>query len=464
MANPGPQESLLTCPAWEVLYGGARGGGKTDGLLMDFAQEVGKSYGPYWKGILFRKTYTQLEDVIERSKLYFYKIFPGAKYNETDHIWHFPTGEILKFRYLRRDADVEHYQGHQYPWIGFEELTNWPTPHCYEKMKACSRSNLPGMPRKIRASANPLGVGHTWVKYYFIDPAPALTPIFNNQGLVRVYIPARVYDNPAVMENDPEYVARLESIKDENLRRAWLQGDWDVVPGGFFAGVWDRDKLTLPNFYPPPGWILFRAFDYGSAHPFSVGWWAIADGSQVVLPNGKTKTIPRGARVRWGEWYGMKKDEPNVGIAMSSTKIAEGILSREEKFRAALRAQLQKKAWKLLVHPGPAGSDIFDTGRSDQGPTIAQKMARKGVPWVRADTRAGSRIQGWDTVRDLMERERMFIMERCVHWLRTVPVLQRDENIWDDVDTESEDHCGDSARYASQFKGPKIASGSRYWK
>ncbi|MBA8886150.1 hypothetical protein FHW12_000341 [Dokdonella fugitiva] len=158
--HPGSQVIFLSCPIYECLLQGTRGGGKTDALLMDYAQHVGRGFGAAWRGILFRQTYPQLADVVAKSKKLFYRIFPGAKFNASDYTWTFPGGEQLLLRHMKTPDDYWNYHGHEYPWIGFEELTNWPTAECYESMFACSRSSHPGMPRKYRATCNPYGRGH----------------------------------------------------------------------------------------------------------------------------------------------------------------------------------------------------------------------------------------------------------------------------------------------------------------
>ena len=122
---PGSQTRFLTCPVFEALLEGTRGGGKTDALLMSFAQYCGRGFGEHWRGALFRLTYPQLADVVAKSKRWFYSIFPGARFNESDYRWTWPTGEILYFRYGATEDDYWNYHGHEYPWLGFEELTNW---------------------------------------------------------------------------------------------------------------------------------------------------------------------------------------------------------------------------------------------------------------------------------------------------------------------------------------------------
>ena len=177
------------------------------------------------------------------------------------------------------------------------------------------RSSNPQAPKLIRCTANPLGVGHLWVKRYFIDPAPSFTPITDAAGSKRVFIPATIYDNKHLIEADPKYLLRLESITDDNLRRAWLNGDWNVVAGAFFGGVWSPNRNVIRPFAVPKGWYCFRSAD-GTAAPDGVFY-------------------PRGALIRFAEWYGAKCDSagrvvPNEGLRMSSREVAKGIVKREK--------------------------------------------------------------------------------------------------------------------------------------
>lgn len=441
----GSQVSFLACPIYECLYEGTRGPGKTDALLMDFAQHCGQGFGPYWRGILFRETYPQLADVVAKSKRLFYRMFPGIKWNASDYIWTWPTGEQLFLRHMRVPDDYWNYHGHEYPWIGWEELTNWATGDCYESMKSCSRSSFPGMPRKYRATANPYGVGHGWVKEYFIDPAPPGIVVENERGLQRVRIKGFFFENTALMKADPDYVAKLQSIADPNKRKAWLGADWNIVSGGIFDGVWREEVHILRPFEVPKTWRIDRAFDWGSSRPFSVGWWATADGTEIQVgidPDGEPvkRAFYRGSLIRVAEWYGWN-GTPNVGCRMLAAEIARGIKEKE----AAM-------GWEGRVLNGPADSAIFET---QNGVCIADDMARVGINWVRADKGPGSRRNGWERVRNWlaaglehpMENPGLFVFDTCRHFIRTVPGLPRDEKDPDDVDTDAEDHVGDETRY-----------------
>lgn len=243
----GPQTLLLTCPVEDILFGGARGGGKSDALLGDWIGHASRSKG-HGRGIIFRRTTPQLEEIIQRSK----EMFPplGAHWVAGTKTWIFPCGSRLKLRWLERDEDADHYQGHQYTWEGWDELGNWPNPDPIDKLRACLRSPH-GVPCVSRGSANPGGVGHQWLKERYILPAKPLTPFFDAERRVhRVFIPSRVTDNQKLLQADPTYIDRLKSSGPPWLVQAWLYGDWDASAGDSFFTEAILLQDGLPVDYP----------------------------------------------------------------------------------------------------------------------------------------------------------------------------------------------------------------------
>ena len=476
--QPGSQEMFLKCPVYEVLYEGTRGPGKTDALLMDFAQEVGKGWGEDWVGILFRLTFPQLRDVIDKSKKWFPRMFPGAKFIEsgTPH-WRFPDGEKLIFSYMSKPSDYDNYHGHAYPWIAFEELTRWSTPECYTRMMSCSRSSRKGIPIRVRATTNPYGIGHNWVKERFrlpCKPRHIIGPVIRDDideetGRplpTRGAIHGELSENKILLDADPEYVNKLVgAARNEAELRAWLYGDWDITAGGMFDDLWPtiRHKAVIPRFQVPKSWRIDRAFDWGSSKPFSVGWWAESDGSDYKDANGKWRSSRPGDLFRIGEWYGCSG--PNEGVKMIARDIAKGIVEREVAMGIHERVQ-----------PGPADNSIFDQDASGVD-SVASKMEEEvrlddgaeypGVEWERSDKRAGSRKLGWEAMRTRLkaldtegprEEPAIFVFDTCEHWLRTVPTLPRSDKDPDDVDTDAEDHIGDETRYRVRFDPPVVGS------
>lgn len=232
-------------------------------MLGDFAYHA-HLYGRYARGVFFRRTYKQLEEVLFRS----FQLYPklGATWHKGDQLWTFRNGATLKLRHLWDENDAENYQGHSYTWVCIEEVTNWPSPAPIDRIRATLRS-AHGVPVRLRMTGNPGGAGHNWVKQRFVTPAPGgFTPIIDPVSHeVRVFIPARLEDNPALTLKDPNYERRLLQAGSSALIKAWRFGIWDIVAGGFFDDVWSPTHHVLTPFEIPSGWRLRRSFDWGSA-------------------------------------------------------------------------------------------------------------------------------------------------------------------------------------------------------
>jgi hypothetical protein len=489
--QPGSQEFFLADPTIEVLYEGTRGPGKTDALLMDFCQHVGKGWGAEWKGILFRQSHPQLRDVIDKSKKWVKRIWPEALYNEVKARWEWPGGEQLYFAHFNVPSQYSDYHGHAYPWIGWEELTTWANPDCYKVMFSCSRSTIKGMPRKIRATTNPYGVGHNWVKSRWQLPIsgetingrkPTVGPLIEgtvddkgNKEVPRRAIHGYLDENVLLLHADPGYKDRIRAAaRNASELAAWMDGSWDIVAGGMFDDIWYecRDTIVMEPFDIPPGWKIYRAYDHGSSKPFSVGWYAVSDGTDMKLRDGRVRATVRGDLFRFKEWYGWR-GQANEGLRLLIPDIAKGIIEREIKW--GLRAA--DGSW-TRVSRGPADSAIFDLGQHGSDITIASDFEKpvmvngvrhRGIFWEKADKGPNSREQGWEQVRKRLkatvkpeggyrEVPGLFISKECVQWLRCVPVLPRDEDKIDDVDDEAEDHNGDETRYMLRFEPRTMGS------
>jgi len=469
----GGQKIYVANKCFELLAHGERGGGKTTVNIIDYCRDVGK-WGHFWRGILFRRTYPELSDVIQKSHQIIPKLHPGAKWvGGSTPSWTFPGGEALLFRQIKRDDEYWKYHGHEYPWICFEELTTWNTPVLYKRMMTCCRSSGPKeMPRKMRSSTNPSGPGHNWVKLWFQLPglpgkilSEKITRTFDFTDEVRTCQAVKMdfEANLALIEADPGYQANiLMGARNAGELAAWKDGDWDIVSGGMFDDVWDKNKHIVPDFEVPSTWRIDRAFDWGSSKPFSVGWWAESDGSDVKIGNRWFSTI-KGDLFRIAEWYGWT-GEPNEGLRMLAVDITKGIVERE----MAMGLHGRVKA-------GVADSAIFtvENGESiaiDMGkPVLVNGKMEKGVQWLRADKSAGSRITGWEMVRKRMmasaakaprEYPGLFVCAHCDQFLRTIPTLQRDlEKNPDDVNTDTEDHIADEVRYRVRFSTQRPTGG-----
>lgn len=492
---PGSQTLAMSCPAQIILFHGSRGPGKTDAQLMRFRRHVGQGFGKHWRGVIFDREYKNLDDLVAKSMRWFPEFKDGARFlsSKSDYRWVWPTGEQLLFRTVKRPQDYWAYHGQEFPFIGWNELTKYPTNELFEMMMSCNRSSYrpqdypivdeetgevfftPEIPLEVFATTNPFGAGHNWVKKQFINAAPMgrilrkSINVFNPQTQQREdFVTTQTHIFGSYMENkylSPKYIAELNKMTDKNKRKAWLGGSWDVVSGGMFDDVWESEVHKVKPFAIPPSWRMDRSFDWGSSKPFSVGWWAESDGTPYIDHNGIKRRTVRGDIFRFMEWYG-SSGKPNEGLKLLASKIAEGIVERE-----------LAKDIRSRVNVGPADGSIFDI---ENGNSIAADMRERvrvegrvypGVEWARADKSAGSRIHGWEKVREYLEgakptetgipREKpgMFVFETCTNFLDLFPILPRDEKNPDDVDTDAEDHIGDEVRYRILDAGLGARSG-----
>lgn len=460
---PGSQKKFMKCPVWECLLHGNRGGGKTDVLIMDFLQGVGRGYGSDYKGLLLREATTELGDVISKTKKWIPKIFPTAKYNGSRKIWTFEGGETLWLNYARTLEDYDQYHGHEYPWIGWEELTNHVFPTVYLKLMSCNRSSNKDITPKYRSTCNPSGPGHAWVKQRFIDvvksgkihreelefeiPDENGNMVKQKVTVARTHVQSYMQENKALLEADPMYMAKIFSLTQDNemLRKAWIDGSWDLLIGGFFTDVWEKDKHVLPTFKVPRSWRLIRSFDWGSSKPWAVTYAFEANGEQpdpkhlggVVIPY-----IPRGSLIVPTEIYGWN-GTPNEGDRATSQQIAERVLTVDNSLRIE---------YNVMCVPGPADTSIWEVR---DGNSIGSELAKYSCHWTRAYKGSGSRIAGWSIIRQMLgatkrqelEHPHLYFFESAAHHIRTLPQMQRDKKKPEDIDTDLEDHLMDSLRY-----------------
>lgn len=447
--QPGPQTHLLTCTAFEVLYGGARGGGKTDGCLGEWLQHA-SLYHEAANGLMVRRTRVELHDTIERSRVLYGPI--GATYHEQQAVWRMPTGARLRFAYLERDADAMAYQGHNYTRVYPEEAGNFPSPDPIMKLMATLRSAA-GVPCRMRLTANPGGPGHHWIKARYIDPAPGGYKLIVDPetGMERIYIPSRVTDNAELLRNDPKYVDRLRMSGSPELVKAWLEGDWGVIAGAFFSEFSMQRHVLRAKSLPNEVFSRrFAAVDWGSAKPFSVQWYGIADDDwRTENVYGEPLSVPRGSLVLYREWYGMQPGRYDVGLRLNVNSWAKGVLERSPKDERIEYVVCDTQMWA-----------------EDGGPSLAERAMKvrhqgRSLNLRKADKR---REPGWDQVRQRLREDpddpasaSYFVMDNCPDTIRTFQSVQHDDLRPEDIDTDSEDHACDAARYACMSR-PKAKS------
>ncbi len=442
--TPGSQELFLTCPVWECLLHGDRGGGKTLSLIMDFLRDVGKGHGRDWNGILFRKSYTQLTDIISQCHQWIPQIFPDAHYNKSEYKWTFKTGEELLLRYISTPEDYWAYHGWSRSWVGFEELTTWPTLECYLKMMSINRSSNPNVPLRYRATTNPSGPGHQAVKRRFIDVADPGQIYTESTGQERVHIPCSLNENFHLLEANPLYKDQLIMLTKDNpnLRKAWIEGSWDLVSDGSLSDLWDYSIHVRRPFPFPSSWKVYRAHDWGSAKPWAVGYGAEANGEQPDSKYGMP-FIPAGSVIIIDELYGWT-GMPNEGDRALSPTIASKTLTKDKQL--CIEYKLPK------IYIGPADTSIWDV---KDGKSIAGEMGKCGLFWTRAYKGSGSRIAGLTLIRQMLgaslhqdlERPHLYFFSTARNHVRTLPELQPDPKKPEDVNSSQEDHCYDELRY-----------------
>ena len=449
-----------------TLYWGTRGACKTAWQLMLYRKYVGVGFGRFWKGVIFDVEFKALADIIAQSKKLYELFDDGAQFYETPSLlkWVWPTKEELLFRHIKtaKDYTMNHH-GHEYPYIGWNELTKWPTLKLFDTMMSTNRSSYlpkkkgdPEIPLIVTATCNPEGVGRNAVKKRFIDVAPSgevvekKTKVFNPKTQkVEDNIQTQVAIFGSYKENiylDKKYVAQLESITDPNLRAAWLYGSWDKTSGGALDDLWNSEIHVLPKFKVPKEWYVDRSFDWGSTTPFSVGWWARANGEEVELPNGDIFCPERGSLIQISEIYGSASIGEDIGLKLSASEIAGMIKDYETRM---LESGLIAKE----PRPGPADNQIHDNNFEDVE-TIAEKMKQScGIKWKKSVKSRGSRVIGLQVMRDMLESAitgegpGIYFTRNCLATLEILPYLRRDEKQADDVDTNSEDHIWDMVRY-----------------
>lgn len=426
--QPGPQTALIKCPAREVLFGGARGGGKTDASLGKSAIRK-RVLGSGFNKIIFRQQMPQADDMIERAQDIFRPL--GVSYNKVQSQFTWPDGARLRFRPLENVRDAQKYQGQNLTDVDIDEAGNYASPEPIDKLWGALR----GANVKMTLLANPGGPGANWLKERFeIDTSPRGMKILRHSlpnGAIhtRCFIPSKVTDNRALLAKDPDYVNRLYLVGSKELVRAWLDGDWTAIDGAFFD-CWGMQHVIAP-FEIPDHWHCYRSFDWGSAAPFSCGWWAVAS-EDTPRPEG---VIPRGALVRWKEWYGA--EGPNKGLKLTVEQVAQGIVDR---------SGIRKYAGCV------ADPAIF---AENGGPSMAHRFVKGGVIFRPADNKRVAQrgaMGGWDQMRARLlgngERPMVYCFTTCKDSIRTIPALPHDPMRPEDVDTSAEDHAADEWRYA----------------
>jgi hypothetical protein len=429
--------------ATEILYGGAAGGGKSH--LMRVALVIWCSMIPGLQVYLFRRVSKDLiSNHMEGPNGFRNMMSPwviGSFVRVVDNEIRFWNGSKIFLCHCQYEKNMYDYDGVEIHVLVIDELTHF-TEKIYRFLRGRVRAvGLPELPDDLKGcfprvlcGTNPGNVGHSWVKSSFIDncqPLEIRQMDDEEGGMLRQFIPALLEDNPSMTKDDPTYEAKLLGLGSEALVRAKRYGDWDIVEGAYF-NCWSPANVLDP-FPIPSHWTRFCSFDWGSAKPFSVGWYAVSDGH--LTKDGLY--IPTGAMVKYREWYGCKEGKPDTGLKLTVEQVGRGIIERTGSERV------------LYSVADPA---IF---AMDGGPSMASRFAGEGVYFAKADNkRVATRgaVGGWDQMRARLigedGRPMLYFFSTCYDSIRTIPALQHDPTKPEDLDTKMEDHAADECRYA----------------
>ncbi len=478
----GAQEAFLMAPEREVGICGNRGGGKTQIMLVDALSGVGRGFGSNYKAILIRRSQREMTDIITLSESLIRPIWPKAQFNKVKNYWQWPTGETLEFSYFDTPDQFGLYQGKAFAWIGFEELTLWPTLTCYLLMFSTLRAPIPTeiMPRKVRFTCNPSGPGHNAVKHRFKlsgVPEAICGPCITEAGKDGVPATRRMIycsydDNALLKQTEPEYMRRIETAceGDAAKLRAWKYGDWDIVAGGAFDSIFfDYGKyIYVRPFKLPPSGRLFMSYDHGSSKPYACLFWWESDGCDIVFEDGRVRSTLPGDLFLIGELYGFN-GRPDEGLKSSIAQITVAIQSYKISRGWRWRDPCSGK-WTDLFKRGVADRAIFDqlnefsVAAEFDRPVLINGETHPGIQWEESDKFPGSRAAGFALMRErllatapgkeshIREAKGMFVVaDRCPQFVRTIPVLPRDKRNPDTVESSAEDHIFDSCAYALRY-------------
>ena len=411
--NEGPQTDFLAAPETDVLYGGAAGGGKSYAMLVDplrFAHRAAH------RALILRRSMPELRELIDKSRELYPKAFPGCRFREVEKIWTFPSGAKLEFGFLERDADVYRYQGQAYSWIGFDEITHLTTEFSWNYLASRLRTTDSEITPYMRCTANPGGVGATWVKKRYVSPSPPNQAYVGKDGLTRRFIPARLEDNP-YLSTDGRYEQMLKALP-EVQRRQLLEGNWDITEGAAFT-EFDLAVHVVTPFEIPIGWERVKGIDYGYASESSCIWGCVdpTDGTLII----------------YRELY--RK-------GLTGEVLAQVITNMELEDPYSVQGVLDTAAWNR-------------TGTT--GPTVGETLQRAGHKLRRADK---NRIQGKIQIHEYLRvqpsgRPKIQIFNSCPNLIKELQSIPLDRSNPEDVDTHAPDHAYDALRYLIMSR-PKV--------
>ena len=428
----GPQFFASISPMDITFFGGTRGGGKSDCLIGRHIGGVQK-YGNHWNGLIIRRKFKDFAELRRRWDELIINGLPAERIGgdqQTNYIRFkdYPNAQIVMTAVTRAEM-LDTFQSQQYTEVSVDEAPNIPfIDRLIDKLKGSLRSPH-GVPSHMFLTGNPGGPGSTIIKEMFIKPEPEGigTPQIDEDGWSSGFIKSTIDDNQILCKNDPNYVRRLKAIKDRALRRAWLEGDWDVFVGQAFRFVNDYVEngghlikpVPIPEFAP-----IYMSYDWGYGAPFSVGWWW-ADANNRLY--------------RFDEWYGWNR-KPNQGIRLADSEVAAKIVEREKALG------IHERVTKRFAPP-----DCFSKKpsyeRGGQGPSTYEEFKKYGLMLTKIYPDRQLKMRQFRERLLLPEKDMpmMVIYDTCTRFIDTIPALCLDEDNIEDIDTEQEDHVYDEA-------------------
>ena len=408
------QLDFVEAGEFEVLFGGAAGGGKSYAQVIDALVFALK-----WSGsrqLVLRRTRPELERTLVRAAL---SIYPRElyEYGKAEHIGRFTNGSVVEFGYCDDENDVYRYQSAEYDVIRFDELTHF-TEHMYLYLMSRVRG-ANGFPKQMKSTTNPGGLGHDWVKRRFVDTAPADT-VFRAQTGTRIFLPSLVSDNVFLTKADPDYVKRLRDLPDAE-RRALLDGDWNLLEGRYFDEFRKGVHVVKP-FELPEGARRYFAMDYGL--DMLAGYWI------ALLPDGRA--------VVYRELY-----ESGHIISAAAARILE--------------MNAGDDVAEFLAPP-----DLWNR-RQESGRSAAELFLQNGVELTKAPS---NRVAGWYALKEWLstaprpeggEGARLVFFEGCVNAIRCISSIARDKRNPNDCDISPHEltHAPDALRYFASAHPPE---------
>lgn len=416
------QKKFIKAKKRNTGYGGAKGGGKS-WVVRVKAILLAAQY-PGIKIMIVRESYKELMNnhVLEMERM----VGPMAKLKEKDMMMKFVNGSIINFMYCSCDRDLKRFQGIDVDVIFFDESGN--LEESWMKTIAANLRGVNNYPKRVYYTFNPGGRGHAYLKRIFIDKVY----VEGEDPEEYEFIQANVRDNKALMEKDPNYIKQLEALPLKQ-RQALLEGRWDVYAGQFFEDFVNNPKHykdrqhthVIDPFDIPPGWNIYRSYDFGYSKPFSVGWWA---------------EDYDGTLYRIMEYYGCTA-EPDTGLRMTP----------DEQFREIASIENNHKWLKGKKIHGVADPAIWDGSRGESIEEVANKY---GIYFEPGDN---ARIAGWMQFHYRLQFDEngypgMYIFNNCEHFIKTIPALMHSDTNVEDLDTTQEDHIADETRYLCMMR------------